>query len=132
MTYDPYSQSLFTSDIPIENNIFKTNGAIGRWRYFLNNLIIGLVSGIVGMFIMLGLHSVGFTNSGVIVYYLIILAALPLSIINLVKRITDINGNRNDIVLWTVGATVLSFIPIVNIIVNLYILFKKGKITGAI
>ena len=132
---DPYNQTPLLKDIEIQNNIFKVSGAIGRWRYFLNNLIVIITFSIIA-FLISGINPSALASPDTavvsvrIIQGLYLIAAFPLLVINEIKRITDIMGSRDNIIFWVILVAILSFIPVINAITGLFLCFKKGKISS--
>ena len=88
----------------------KVDGRLNRLRFFLRSLVLGLLATAVGVVLM----AVVSETVGTVVYTLLILGQFPLDI----RRCHDLGKSG-----WWV---LLLFVPLVNIIWALVLLFKKG------
>ena len=88
----------------------KVDGRLNRLRFFLRSLVLGLLATAVGVVLM----AVVSETVGTVVYTLLILGQFPLDI----RRCHDMGKSG-----WL---TLLLFVPFVNMIWVLVLLFKKG------
>lgn len=88
----------------------KVDGRLNRLRFFLRSLALGVLATVVGVALMIEVSE----SVGMAVYTLLILGQFPLDI----RRCHDMGKSG-----WL---TLLLFVPFVNMIWVLVLLFKKG------
>ena len=117
------------SNLEVNFNPFKRGGVISRLQYLGIAVFNALLFQVPLQLILMEVEKNPMVNWP----YFAILAILPVlaytSVINIFKRLRDINGKEieNEVKwLWGVG----SFLPLVNLILGLRLLFQKGKITS--
>ena len=88
----------------------KVDGRLNRLRFFLRGLVLGVLATVVGVALMINVSE----EVGMAVYTLLILGQFPLDI----RRCHDMGKSG-----WW---TLLLFVPFVNLIWALVLLFKKG------
>ena len=88
----------------------KVDGRLNRQRFFLRGLVLGVLATVVGVALMINVSE----DVGMAVYTLLILGQFPLDI----RRCHDMGKSG-----WW---TLLLFVPFVNLIWALVLLFKKG------
>jgi uncharacterized membrane protein YhaH (DUF805 family) len=100
-------------DTNFEEDFFSPKGRLGRKNYFIRFLLLSITGGI------LSVVSEG-SNEGTIIVFLslITIVCSIFAIIQVVKRLHDINMSG-----WY---WLLFFIPLINLIFGLYLLFKDG------
>jgi len=108
-------------DFGIAEMFFSTKKRLNRLRYFKRTLALGLI--FLGISLSLGMLSPDTSAEEVslvgLLLYLVIAAAILVSTIMLsIRRLHDINMSG-----WLV---LLSLIPFVDAIFQLFLLFKKG------
>lgn len=95
-----------TTLMKYKDKIFTTEGRLNRWAYFINGLKL------------LGLMIVGAITSGALIGIPILIAAMVGNWMILIRRLHDLDKSG-----WW---SLVYFIPYVNIIFSLYVLFFKG------
>jgi hypothetical protein len=136
-------------DLSFNTNIFRRGGSISRKNFLLNSIKIFLMLffiagiGIYGTNLIMGYVFNENLNSlydnffvsiffGTIWFFFQMLLTLVFSvtayyflIININKRLRDITGRLNDEWYWFVIPTCLIFIPFVNMLFNLFLIFTE-------
>ncbi len=93
-------------------------GRLMRWQYFLTSFLFGFAVCISMIFIAL----LGYMGESVILFIcmgLIYLIAFPVAFSLSIRRLHDLN--------WSGWCILLNFIPIVNVVMALLLLFMKGS-----
>lgn len=118
--------------IPIENSLFKINGAIGRGWFFLNTIFIFLMSCLLFIVTAKPCYYIAHTykTAGYISLFIAAICFLVFEVINIGKRIVDIKGNEDKIAFWTLCAVGVFFIPGVNKFFGYYLIFANGLISN--
>lgn len=107
-----------------ESSMFSPRGRAGRLRYFgyaigigfSTGIIIGVLSGIVGAISGNPNATAGVMAIVSMVAYIVVMAA---TIIFMIKRLHDLN--------WTGWLSLLTLVPLVNILFGLILIFAPGN-----
>ena len=117
-------------NLKVNNNPFRCDGVIARLPFFGIRLVNTITLGATYEL----LQTVGESNpdmGGLIILGIIVSALLSIWISsnNIAKRVKDLMGNdyKSKHFIWTL---IGSCIPIVNIVVSIYLIFMKGKVTS--
>lgn len=115
----PAAQALNKQSV-VEDFKFKFmnyNGRLNRLPYFVRNIIVGIVGSILGgIFSVLGDKFVLFYIVALAIYIFMLVCSISLG----VRRCHDLNRPG----WWMVGI----FIPLVNFVLSLYLLFARGTV----
>jgi len=95
-------------------NLFE--GRLGRWQYFLTSILLGLA--VLVVVLILGIFAERSGMLSMILIVLMYIAVIPLSVSLSIRRIHDNN--------WNGWLFFILFIPLVNFVFSLILLFKKG------
>ncbi len=108
-------QTAMKKEETIQEKYFCFHGRLNRKRYILRSLVVGIVSGfLAGLFTaLMGDPGMAFVVSG-----LFSVAGFAAEISLVVRRLHDLNHTG---LLW-----LLSFIPVINFFLAIYLLFFKG------
>lgn len=105
---------------------FSFTGRIRRIEYFLSGIIgsivfwIAWLLGIATLFLSAGSGSAGGSAIGVFIGFVALIGVIWFSLAQGVKRLHDVNKSG-----WLI---LLAFIPIINFILGLYMLFADGTV----
>lgn len=127
------------TQIPIQNNLFKFGGAIGRLWFFLNNILILflcliIISIVFLLFVTTGKHSIISYTYILPIFCISSLSVAVFNISNLTKRIIDIQGNTKNAGSIATWILIIGLIPHIGIFISICteiaLCFIPGKITS--
>ncbi len=127
------------------SNMLKIDGPIGRKEFVKTYVLLALCSIVFYTILALFLNyfDINFPQITYLPWFILIvlvvnLLALYISLLNYVKRIYDLTGDKQHSIFYTIaifiGTIAASFIPVINvlglltsIVIFMVLLFKKGQ-----